>query len=558
MASAGLLKLLSSGLQDERLLGPKGQPLISAFQKTFLRAGRFTTEWYRVDFDNQPAFGSTAKITVPRRGHLVTRAYLVTRMPDISTTQAQARKYASDNGLQFAGPTFGWTNSIGHALLTSANITIGGAPIDTLDGRLLEVLDEFHTPLEKTTTLNRLIGRYDNGFTPKSNGFTGVQEIVTPLPFWFSRGDPSSALPIDAIGNDLVQLGASYNVVDALYTSTSRLKDPRSYVITPGSPAVASIPAQTLVKGCERVFQSGDEAKAAIPEVTGMLAMPPMAGSPFYVLDPNGEEIFGLNGNPEKSVKVRRIPGIKMPESFKIQESYILLEYVYLDKPEANRIRLADLSYPVVQHYSFKQETKGHFTTRVPLRIPNPCRDIYFMAHRVDADLLNAPFLATRDLSGANVFDISGIGLIAPWWPDAKGLSVDKFTPLIPAFSSIDSEPIQTLELLYEGKMIRYATGSPEFFRSILPTIEQRKTPWHNKYYYHLPFGTHSEAFGLSNPMGHANLDKITRIELSLTFKPFRGSIRQSDVPAYTIYVWAETYNILRVYGGRAGLLFGY
>jgi hypothetical protein len=537
MASAGLLKLLSSGLQDERLLSPKIQT--EAYQKTFLKAGRFTTEWYRVDFDNQPAFGSTAKITVPRRGHLVTRAFLVTRMPDLATTQAAARKYARDNGLEFAGPTFGWTNSIGHALITSATLSIGGTPIDTLDGRLLEVLDEFHTPLEKTTTVNRLLGRYDDGFTPKSNGFNGIQEVVTPLPFWFSRGDPSSALPIDAIGNDLVQLGASYNVVDALYVSTSRIKDPRSYVITPGSPAVAAIPSQTLVKGCERVFSKGDEAKAAIPGVNGLLAMPPMAGSPFYVLDPNGEEVFGLNGNPEKSVRVRRIPGIQMPESFQILESYILMEYVYLDRPEANRIRLADLSYPVVQHYAFKQETKAHFNTRIALRIPNPCREIYFMAHRVDADLVNAPFLATRDLSGAFVTDLSGIGPIAPWWPDAKGLSLDRFTPLVPAFSALESEPIQSLELLYEGKMIRYSTSSPEFFRAILPTIEQRKTPWHNKYYYHLPFGTNSEAFGISQPMGHANLDKITRIELSLTFKPFRGSMRQSDVPAYTIYVWS-------------------
>jgi hypothetical protein len=321
---------------------------------------------------------------------------------------------------------------------------------------------------------------------------------------------------------------------------------------------VAAIPPQTLVKGCERVFQKGDEAKAAITGVNGLLAMPPMAGSPFYVLDPSGEEVFGLNGNPDKSVRVRQIPGIKMPESFKIQESYILLEYVYLDKPEANRIRLADLSYPIVQHYSFRQETKGHFSTRIPLRIPNPCRELYFMAHRVDADLVNAPFLATRDLSGVYIADLSGVGPIAPWWPDAKGLNLDRFTPLVPAFTSLESEPIQTIELLYEGKMIRYSTASPEFFRSILPTLEQRKTPWHNKYYYHLPFGTNSEVFGISQPMGHANLDKITRVELSLTFKPFRGSIRQSDVPSYIVYVWAETYNVLRVYGGRAGLLFAY
>ena len=43
---------------------------------------------------------------------------------------------------------------------------------------------------------------------------------------------------------------------------------------------------------------------------------------------------------------------------------------------------------------------------------------------------------------------------------------------------------------------------------------------------------------------------------LELSFQPTRGNLRASDVPQYTVYCWAECYNILRVYGGRAGLLF--
>ena len=513
MASAGLLRILTTGLQDERL-SYKIQP--NSFQKAFVRAGRFTTEWYRVDFDNQPAFGSIAKATLPRRGHLITRAFLVTTMPDISTAQAQARAYAATNGVHFAGPTFGWTNSIGHALINSAELTIGANPIDTLDGRLMEVMDEFHTPLEKVTVLNRMLGRRDNGFTAKSNGFDKVQEVVTPLPFWFCRGDPSSALPIDAIGNDKVQINIGFSAVNSLYTTTSRL--------------------------------ANANANAALA---------PISNSPFYYLDPSGSQVFGLNGIPEDAVNASPIPGIRMPSSLLLQDAHLLLEYVYIDRPEANRIRLADISYPVVQHYPFTQQTNGHPSANIKMRIPNPCKEIYFMAHRNDADLLNAPFLATRDLIGLRRNDLSG-GPVAPWWPDAQGLSTDVFTSLVPAYSSIDSEPVQSISLMYEGKMIRYSTDSPAFFRSILPSLEQRKTPWHNKYYYHMPFGTNLEAFGISTPMGHANLDKILKIDLSLTFKPFRGSNRITDVPAYTIYVWAETYNILRVYGGRAGLLFGY
>ena len=519
MASAGLLKVLHSGLQDERLLPPKGQPQIDVWQKTFVKAGRFTTELYRVDFDNRPAFGQTAKATLPRRGHLITRAFLMATMPDIRTPQVQARAAASQASQAFAGPTFGWTNSLGHALIAQAQVTIGAAPIDTIDGRLMEVLDEFHTPLEKTTVLNRMIGRKDNAFTTRSNGWDSApQQVAVPLPFWFNRGDPAAALPIDAIGTDAVQISITFNTVANLYVTTSRQKNPQ-----------------------------------------GQLIQPAMNGSPFYVVDPSGTQVAGLNGNPEKSIGTQVIPNITMPSEFNLQDAYLLLEYVYVDRPEANRIRLGDISYPMVQHYAINPfDTKAMPSARIRMRIPNPTRDLYFTCHRSDADLLNAPFLATRDLSGLFVRDLSGIGLIAPWWPDASGLNTTTFLPLVPAYSQTNSEPISAFSLTYEGKIVRYATQDPAYFRSILQTVEQTKTPWHNKYYYHIPFGTQHELYGITNPMGEANLDKIMNIDLTLNFKPFRGTLRATDVPAYTVYVWAETYNILRVYGGRAGLLFGY
>ena len=524
MASSSLLKLLTTGLQDERLL-PKGQA--KPFQKAFVKSGRFTTETYRVDFDNQPAFGTTARVTLPRRGQLIRKVFLVTVMPDISTAQAAARTYAQTRGLPFAGPTFGWTNSVGHALVGNATLTIGGAPIDSMSGPLLEVLDEFTTPLEKTTTLNRMIGRKDAGFTPKSNGFTEQQTLITPLPFWFAR-DPSSALPIDAIGTDPVQINITFNTVNNLYTTTSRLKTADAYNI-PNVPFSSQPP---------------------IPNV-GSLTLGPLA-SPFYYIDPSGQDVYGLNGNPEKSVKVSQIPGIQMP-TFPL-ESYLLVEYVYIDRPEANRFRLSELTYPVLQHYTITQNTKGA-TTRINMRIPNICRQIFFTCHRTEADLLNAPFLATRDLSGVALTDASGIGLVAPWWPDAQGLSTTNFGPLIPAYSTVESEPIESLSLNYDGKLVRYASTSPGFYRTVLPSFEQRKSPWHNKYIYNLPFGTNLEDYGI--PTGHANLDKIQKVELALNFKPARGSTTAANIQ-YTVSVYAETYNILKVYGGRAGLLFNY
>jgi len=480
-SAAGLLKLLYSGFQEDRLLPPKGQPKVDSFTKAFVRTGRFTTEWYAVQFDGTASFGKTAKATIPRRGHLITKAFLVTVMPDISTVQAAAQKAATTIGTTVKGPFFGWTNSIGHALINQAQTTIGATPIDTLDGRLMEVMDEFNTPIEKVMTVNRMLGRYDNGFTYQSNGYSkGSQKVITPLPFWFTR-DRTMALPIDAIGLDTVQLSISYNPLSSLYVA---------YENSPPTPIDVS---------------SGSIIESAnIKSSTGTTLA-------------------------------------QMPSKLDIQSAYILLEYVYVDKPEANRIRLGDISYRIPQHYAMNPYvTNSQTTARIPLRIPNVTADIFFMAHRTDADKYNAPFHAARDIfKGTDI-----------WWPDAKGLGPLAFTQLIPAYSGKESEPIRSIALVYEGKLLRYGSDAPVTLRSILPSFDKKKTPWHNKYYYNLPFGL--------NGYGHANMDKLQRVELVLEFKPMTGSQCITNLPSYTIYIWAETYGILRVYGGRAGLLFGY
>lgn len=506
-----LLQIIHTGLQDERLLPTKGKPQISFFQKVFLRAGRFTTAWVRLDFDTRANFSTQASITLPRQGHLITRLYLITTMPDIVGPQLRARAAATT---PFVGPTFGWTNSLGHALLQNASLDIGGARVEQLNGRLLEVLDEFNTPLEKTTIVNTLLPRLQNGFNVQSIGWTDRPTVaVTPLPFWFSRGDPGVALPIDAINNDQVRLNITFAPLNSLYVSSAQL--PVSTTVTP--------------VGGEAYF--------------------PLLESPFYQSG-GSTAISGLTGNPYVSTNVTKIPNITMPSSYSLGDTYVLAEYVYLDKPEANKFRISDIQYPIPQHYLFEPtDTNGLPKLTIPLRVPNPTRDLFFYAQRFEAQAFNAPFLSSRDLSGSGV-------PVAPWWPDASGLNAVYLETPIPAFSTRQSEPLSMVSLVYENKLYRYSNMAPQIFRSLLPAIVQKKTPWVNAYYYNLPFGMEHGNFPTSVVSGEANLDKVEKVELRLQFKPYLGSIDPNNVPRYIVYCFAETYNILRIYGGRAGLLF--
>lgn len=520
---ASLLRVLHGGIQDSRLLPLRGQPTLGAYAHVLIRAGRFTTQWVRLDFDTLPSFGSKATITLPRKGHLLSRLFLVTTMPDIDTVQAAARAAAVDAGSTFVGPKFTWTNSLGHALLQQATVEIGGARVEVLDGRLLEVLDEFYTPLEKLELVNRLLKRNTTNFPQFTAANTGTVPVVptqaiTPLPFWFSRGDPGVFLPIDALAADPVRLSVQFAPVTSLYVSSAKR------ATTPGQPPI------------------GGDGYA------------PLLGSPFYMADASGTPVAGLNGNPDQTTLVSPIPALQIPSTLQLGDTYLLAEYVYLDGPEANRFRISDLQVPVTQHYAFEPfDTNGAPRASIPLKIPNPTRNLFFYAQRYEAPLYNAPFLATRDLSGSAP-DASG----TPWWPNALPINARSPGLLQPAFQFRDSEPLATLMLQYEGKLVRYAALSPSIFRSLLPSYEMKKAPFVNRYYYSLHFGLAHGSLAPSQPSGEANLDKIINTNLVLEFKPFRGCPDPNQVPRYTIYCWAETYNIFRVYGGRGGLLFGY
>ena len=490
-----LLKVLHSGLQDERL--QTAQPLLDGYVKIFRKAGRFSTQWYRLDFNQIPQFGQTASLFLPRKGHLVSRIYLVTTMPDITTLQLQAQQTPS-----FAGPTFRWTNSLGHALIQEATVSIGGPVFDTLNGRLLEVLDEFNTPLEKVPLVDSLIQREPNFNSQKLP--PAINEVITPLPFWFSRGDPALWLPVDAISAADVRLDVTFAPSANLFYTDSRVE---------GSP----------------------------------LTLLPMAASPFYKIDPQGKRLYNLSQqNFPNGLSVSQIPNIEMPASFSLGDTYVMAEYVYLDKPEANRFRVSDIQTPIPQHYSLDpQDTKQMNQIKIKLDFSNPMRDIFFFCQRPEAIALNCPFLATRDISGSSQ-------PYAPWWPDPN------IDTLRPAFVKSDSEPLNSLNLLYEGQRVRYKTTNMALFRSILPALEQKKASFYNRYFYNLSFGFQHGLTAVSKPTGEANFSMIQNKDLFLEIRPPTGVIGPLGVNRFIVYVFGETYNIMNIYGGRAGLLFGY
>ena len=508
---ATLLSIVCYGLQDTKLFLPRGQPDIKHYVKVIRKTTRWAAQWIRVDFDGQPNFGSKSTCSLPRKGELLSQVTLIVNMPDIATAQKQAQNLCQPN--TFLGPSFGWTNSLGHALINMIEFDVGGVNVDRMDGLFLELFDELYESNESVRAKDRMIKRVGNGFSSKSLGheITPTQ-VQVPLPFWFSRGSYCNALPIDALSADALQIHVTLRPLNQLYYSESRIAN----------------------------------------------VMPPLQGAQFYRKNPASNRlIYSIDPNQKNTgISGEQIPNIQMPTNLPLGDCYLLCEYISLEDAEAIAFRSAQIDYRVEQHYIVPpQATQRAANVRLRLPYNNPVKDIMWVAQRPDIGTYNAWFLCTRDLCPLTTNQNDWWRI--PWWSDAVQTTTDQ---TLPAFRHAYSEPIQGAQLSFSNVVRMNHQSSPSFFRSLLPILHYRKAPLYNRYIYVYPFGLAPGASDDTSlgekvyPRCVSNWEKLPKKELQITMKP-DGMGNYSDL---NINAYVTVYNIFRVFSGRGVMLFAY
>ena len=181
------MQLVAYGAQDIYL---SGNPEITYFKSIYKRHTNFAVESIEQYFNVTPDFGKKASVTVSRNGDLITNTYLRIDLPSIKTDDI--------NG-------FSWTEEIGHFLIKSVEIEIGGEIIDKHYGVWLSIWNSL--------TLNRsghqegyniMIGNvmelvgYNGIPAVRENIYTPEMTLYIPLKFWFNR-NPGLALPLIAL-----------------------------------------------------------------------------------------------------------------------------------------------------------------------------------------------------------------------------------------------------------------------------------------------------------------------------------------------------------------------
>jgi hypothetical protein len=251
----GLMQLVAYGSQDIYLTG---NPQITFFKVVYRRHTNFSMESIEQTFNGTSNFGKKVTVTVSRNGDLITKCYLQSTLPqvdaaaqtvtvdsgvtsgspqpDVVTTVGGVTTTISDDGVDTTTTVtrnVAWIKEVGHFLIKSVEVEIGGQRIDKHYGTWLSVWSSLTTTKGHEDGYKNMIGDVASLTTFSSS--TGQYDLYIPLQFWFCR-HTGLALPLIALQYHEVKFSIEFETFANLQkdkttpASTPSLGDTSMYV----------------------------------------------------------------------------------------------------------------------------------------------------------------------------------------------------------------------------------------------------------------------------------------------------------------------------------------
>ncbi|ARF09838.1 NCLDV major capsid protein [Indivirus ILV1] len=203
--AGGLLQLIAYGAEDMYLTN---NPQITFFKVAYNRATNFSMQTFEKTFNDNPDFGGKGSVKLYRLGDLATKMYLRVRI----------NKIQGKNGIKFA-----WIRRLGHAMLKSIEIKIGGVRIDKHYGTWLDIWYELSRTGKHDKGYKVMIGDVDV-LTNLDDKEKPEYVMYIPLQFWFNRFY-GLALPLIAIQYHDIYINIEFEEKEKLIIKSEELFD---------------------------------------------------------------------------------------------------------------------------------------------------------------------------------------------------------------------------------------------------------------------------------------------------------------------------------------------
>ena len=187
----GLMQLVAYGAQDIYLTG---NPQITFFKVVYRRHTNFSMESIEQTFNGTADFGRKVTVNVSRNGDLIHKCWLRATLPA-------------------AGAGVNYISEVGHYLIKSVEVEIGGQKIDKHYGHWLSIWSDLSEPAGKKSSYKQNMVGISNA---KSVSTDAIDRVVNvPLQFWFCR-HAGLALPLIALQYHEVKFNVEFESLTSL------------------------------------------------------------------------------------------------------------------------------------------------------------------------------------------------------------------------------------------------------------------------------------------------------------------------------------------------------
>jgi hypothetical protein len=475
------MQLVAIGQQDAYLTE---NPTITFWKRAYQRHTNFAVESIEQTFVGQVQFGGTASVNISRNGDLLNKAYIHVELPKLDKGQ--------------------YIRNVGHALIKSVTMSIGGQKIDRHTGEWMHLW-------------NRLAGKNLDGLSQMIGGAVtgGAQTLYIPLHFWWNR-TPGMALPLIALQYHEVKIEVNFNTLNKLVVGGT------------GVTANGSLAAKLYV---DYVYIDNEERKRFAQ------------ANHEYLIDQVQETSESFNGTHSKKVglnfnhPVKELVWVVNKTSDKPENTFSFgktagesanwwtSDLIKFSETEITAIdSIPNTMYDVgtVDNYDFEidtgtityYKTKGDFYSYFRI---NPSKDKVWSL----ADGL-------KNSSNNMVYDVNEVEIY-------KGPSMN-------GNSGGDNNTIKKAKISLNGHD-RFSERDAQYFNLVQPYQHHSNMPGDGVYCYSFALEPESE-----QPSGSCNFSRIDRAELVL--EP-NGNMTNAEVRVYAV-----NFNVLRLMGGMGGVAY--
>jgi hypothetical protein len=411
---------------------------------------------------------------------------------------------------------FAWVRNIGYALIKEITIEIGGKLMDRQYGEFFYIWSCLTE--QCPDGLDKLIGN-----VPQLYEFTNgkeAYELYIPLQFWYMKAS-GLFLPLVALSSADVKIGITFRCLEECYR----------------------IGPTNSIELCEDVIgiTEGDYIEQILDgtKIYGYCnGFDYLTRKLYYIkiVDDQAKQKFCSGIKNKRVLKIRKCldpytyctPALKSEECYEetkllcepcFVDSYLYVDFVYLDVEERRKFHYANHEYLITQiqyNYALGVHNRSSF---VMLNLSNPCKEHFFVAQ------LNS-LVGTRTINDLYNFTDSPVR-----YPDGRFYGKDL---------------ICEATLILSGEKL-FPNRQAVYFNRIIPYEYHYRAP---------PIGVNCYSFccypeDITQPSGSCNMSYLEDIRMSVRLSKTVDQFNCCSIRTYT-----SNFNIFRCFFGLGALAF--